>query len=678
MRPRVVAALAAGVLLALQLPNAPVLRAAEPNAGQAAAMVPVPATIIAKNVPPVPRDHVGDLLPYENIRTASFTDWSATGRRILIRTRFAQSMQLHEVAAPMGFRRQLTFFNDPVINGRTRPGNPDQIVFSLNEGGAENYQMFLLDRKAGTTRRFTDGKSRYENPSWSHDGKLLAYTSNARNGVDTDLYVADPGVAGSERKVADVKGSWTVLEWSPDDHSVLLLEEISANETYLHWIDVATGTIHDLTPRAKAGETTVAWQTARWARDGRGLFATSDKDSEFLRLVHVDLAGGKTTVLSAGTPWDVEAIDLSDDGTRLAFFTNEDGYSRLHIIDPSDLSHGKPFPSPDLPAGVASGLKFRHGSHEIAFSVSWAQSPADVYSYDIDAGRLERWTESEIGGLNPEQLTAPKLVRFPTFDEVTPGTKRTIPAFVYLPPAGRFKGPRPVYINVHGGPEGQIRPDFGGSYNYFINELGVVLIDPNVRGSSGYGKTYLKLDNWEKREDSVKDIGALLDWIATQPDLDASRVMVAGGSYGGYMVLATLVHYSPRLRCAFDTVGISNFVTFLENTSEYRRDLRRVEYGDERDPKMRAYLESIAPANHVDKMTRPLLVVQGANDPRVPLAQSDQIVAKVQANGTPVWYLVGTNEGHGFQKKDNSDFQRAVLIEFMRQYLLDQPAVAAR
>ncbi len=670
MRPRVVATLAAGVLLALYLPNAPAVQAAEPKADPAAALVPMPATIIAKNVPPVPRDHVGDLLPYENIRTASFTDWSSTGRRILIRTRFAQSMQLHEVAAPMGFRRQLTFFNDPVINGRTRPGNPDQIVFSLNEGGAENYQMFLLDRKAGTTRRFTDGKSRYENPAWSHDGKLLAYTSNARNGIDTDLYVADPGVAGSERRVADVKGSWTVLEWSPDDHSVLLLEEISANETYLHWIDVASGTIHDLTPRAKAGETTVSWQTARWARDGRGLFATSDKDSEFLRLVHVDLAGGKMTVLSAGTPWDVESIDLSDDGTRLAFFTNEDGYSRLHVIDPGHPGDTKSFPPPDLPAGVASGLKFRHGSHEIAFSVSWAQSPTDVFSYDIDARRLERWTESEIGGLNPEQLSAPKLVRFPTFDEVTPGTKRTIPAFVYLPPASRFKGPRPVYINIHGGPEGQIRPDFGGSYNYFINELGIALITPNVRGSSGYGKSYLKLDNWDKREDSVKDIGALLDWIATQPDLDASRVIVAGGSYGGYMVLATLVHYSPRLRCAFDTVGISNFVTFLENTSEYRRDQRRVEYGDERDPKMRAYLESIAPANHVDKMTRPLLVVQGANDPRVPLAQSDQIVAKVQANGTPVWYLVGTNEGHGFQKKDNSDYQRAVLIEFMRQYLL--------
>jgi dipeptidyl aminopeptidase/acylaminoacyl peptidase len=670
MRPRVVAALAAGVLLALYLPNVPALRAAEPAAGPA--MVPIPATIIAKNVPPVPLDHVGDLLPYENIRTASFTDWAASGRRMLIRTRFAQSMQLHEVAAPLGFRRQLTFFNDPVTNGRARPGNPGQIVFSVNEGGAENYQMFLLDRKAGTTRRFTDGKSRYENPSWSHDGKLLAYTSNARNGRDTDLYVADPGAAGSERRVAEAHGSWTVLEWSPDDHNVLVNEEISANETYLHWIDVASGTVHDLTPRAKPGETTVSWQAARWAKDGRSLFATSDKDSELLRLVRVDLASGKTAVLSGGTPWDVESLDLSDDGNRLAFFTNEDGYSRLHIIDPNsgDPNGGTAFPSPELPPGVASGLKFRHGSHEIGFSMSWAQSPTDAYSYDIDSKRLERWTESEIGGLNAEQLPLATLVRFPTFDDVAPGKKRTIPAFVYRPPADRFKGPRPVYINIHGGPEAQTRPDFGGSYSYFINELGLVMIEPNVRGSNGYGKSYLKLDNWEKREDSVKDIGALLDWIATQPDLDASRVMVAGGSYGGYMVLATLVHYSPRLRCAFDTVGISNFVTFLENTSEYRRDQRRVEYGDERIPKMRAFLESIAPANHVDKMTRPLLVVQGANDPRVPLSESDRIVAKVQANGAPVWYLVGKNEGHGFQKKDNSDYQRAVLIEFMRQYLL--------
>jgi dipeptidyl aminopeptidase/acylaminoacyl peptidase len=667
MRTNVLASLGAGALLALAL-AAPAAQGAEPSPP----VVAVPDSIVAKNVPPIPHERVADLLPYENIRTAIFTEWHPKERRILLRTRFAQSLQLHELAMPMGYRKQLTFFNDSVAFGTARPSDPDQLVFSLNEGGAENFQLFLLDRKSGSTHRFTDGKGRYLSPVWAHDGKLLAYASNER---DSDLFVADPAVPGSERRLASLPGSWVPTDWSSDGSRILLLEEISANETYLHWLDVATGKVHDLTPRAKKGEETVSWQSPRWSKDGGSVFTTTDRGSEFQRLVRMDVEGGKTTVLSGDTPWDVEAFDVSDDGTRAAFLVNEDGISRLHAID---LHSGAALPSPDLPPGNSNGVSFRPGSHEVGFSLSWAQSPSDVYSYDLDSKRLERWTASETGGLNAERFAVPQLVHFPTFDEAAPGKKRTIPAFVYRPPADKFKGARPVYVNIHGGPEGQTRPDFLGSNNYLINELGVVMIYPNVRGSTGYGKTYLKLDNWEKREDSVKDIGALLDWVATQPDLDASRVMVSGGSYGGYMVLASLVHYSPRLRCAFDTVGISNFVTFLENTSEYRRDLRRVEYGDERDPKMRAFLETIAPAKHADKMTRPLLVAQGANDPRVPLSESDQIVAAVQANGAPVWYVVGKDEGHGFQKKTNTDYMRVVLIEFMREYLLGEDALAAK
>jgi dipeptidyl aminopeptidase/acylaminoacyl peptidase len=290
---------------------------------------------------------------------------------------------------------------------------------------------------------------------------------------------------------------------------------------------------------------------------------------------------------------------------------------------------------------------------------------------------MERWTASEVGGLNPETFVVPQLVRYPTFDEAAPGKKRTIPAFVYRPATERFRGPRPVFIDIHGGPEAQSQPAFLGSMNYVVNELGVALVIPNVRGSSGYGKSYLRLDDWKKREDSVKDIGALLDWIKTQPDLDASRVMVNGGSYGGYMVLATLVHYGDRIRCAFDTVGISNFVTFLQNTSEYRRDQRRAEYGDERIADMRQFLETISPARQSTKINRPLLVAQGANDPRVPLSESDQIVAAVEKNGAPVWYVVGKDEGHGFQKKANTDFMRAVMVEFMRQHLLGVEAAAS-
>jgi dipeptidyl aminopeptidase/acylaminoacyl peptidase len=660
MRTSTLFSLCASALIGL---SAAAAWAAEP----AEALVTVPDSIIARNVPPIAKERVADLLPYENIRTALFLEWSPKERRVLIRTRFAQSTQLHEVAMPMGDRRQLTFFDDQVVAGTARPSDPDQVVFLINEGGAENFQMFLLDRKAGTTRRFSDGKSRYLSPLWSREGKLLAYTSNARNGRDSDLYVADPAVPGSERRVAEVQGAWSPLDWSADGGRILLEEEISANESYLHWVDVASGQMHDLTPRAEKGETTVSWQGGLWTKDGRGVYTTTDRDGEFLRLVRLDLEGGKTAVLSGGTPWDVEAFDLSEDGQRLAFFVNEDGISRLHVLD---VKTGRELPSPELPAGVAGGIEFRPGSHEVGFALGWARSPSDVYSYDIDTKRLERWTASETGGLNPESFTVPQLVHFPSFDETAPGQKRTIPAFVYRPPGNAFKGARPVYINIHGGPEGQSRPDFLGSNNYIINELGVAMIFPNVRGSTGYGKNYLKLDNWEKREDSVKDIGALLDWIATQPDLDASRVMVGGGSYGGYMVLASLVHYSPRLRCAYDVVGVSNFVTFLENTSEYRRDLRRAEYGDERDSKMRAFLEKIAPARQADRMTRPLLVAQGANDPRVPLSESDQVVAAVQATGAPVWYVVGKDEGHGFQKKSNSDYLRATLFEFIRKYLL--------
>jgi dipeptidyl aminopeptidase/acylaminoacyl peptidase len=666
MTTRAFASLFAGALFGLAT--------SAPAAEMSPAMVAVPDSIVARNVPPIPQDRVSDLLPYENIRAALFLEWHPTARRMLIRTRFAQSTQLHEVAMPMGDRRQLTFFNDPVTSGTARPGNPDQIVFALNEGGAENFQLFLLDRKAGTERRFTDGKSRYLAPRWSHGGKLLAYVSNSRNGRDFDLYVCDPAVPGSERRVAELKGAWFPLDWSSDDQRILLGEDISANESYLHWIEIAGGPVHDLTPRTAKGEPTVSWQGGKWAKDGQSIYTTSDGGSEFLHLVRLGL-DGKATVLSADTPWDVESFDLSDDGALLAYVVNEDGYSRLHAID---TRTGAALPSPELPHGVAGGIELRHGSHEAGFTLSWARSPADVYSYDFDTRRLERWTDSEIGGLNPERFAVPQLVHFPTFDEVAPGKKRMIPAFVYRPDASRFPGRRPVYINIHGGPEGQFQPSFIGSNNYIVSEMGVVMIYPNVRGSSGYGKTYLKLDNWEKREDSVKDIGSLLDWIATQPDLDASRVMVGGGSYGGYMVLASLTHYSPQLRCAYDVVGISNFVTFLENTSEYRRDLRRVEYGDERDPKMRAFLEGIAPANHADRMTRPLLVAGGANDPRVPITESDQIAAAVQANGAPVWYIVAKNEGHGYQKKSNTDYLRAALFEFIRHYLLGTEAAAGK
>jgi acetyl esterase/lipase len=648
-----------------------------PGSGTGAADVLAPPdSIVARHVPPIPRQVVDALLPYENTRSAAFADWHPRERRLLVLTRFAQATQLHEVATPLGARTQLTFYEEPVTHGAYRPSEPSQVVVSLNAAGAENYQLLLLDRRTGRATRFTDGVHRYEGPLWSHAGNLIAYSSNARNGRDFDLYTADPSRPGSERRIAEVNGQWEALDWTADDGRLLVGEYISAAETYLYALDLGSGKLTPLTRRAARGEPTVAYHGSRWAADGRAVYSASDRDGEFQRLVRIDPASGKETPLSGDLPWDVESYDVSSDGAVIAFFANEDGISRLHLLD---TRGGKALPAPELPPGLATAPHFRRGSHELAFAVNWARSPLDVYSYDADAGRLERWTASETGGLDASQFVVPRLVRYPTFDADPRqgGARRTIPAFVYEPAASRFPGPRPVYVNIHGGPEGQVRPTFLAHLNYLVDELGVAVVAPNVRGSTGYGKTYLALDNAEKREDSVKDIGALLDWIATQPGLDASRVMVAGGSYGGYMTLASMTHYSSRLACGFDTVGISNFVTFLQHTQAYRRDLRRVEYGDERDPKMRAFLESIAPVRHAGDIRKPLLVAQGANDPRVPLSESDQMVAAVEANGVPVWYVVAKDEGHGYQKKSNADYLRTVSIIFLETYLLGAPPQAA-
>ncbi|HEX5758654.1 MAG TPA: S9 family peptidase [Thermoanaerobaculia bacterium] len=641
-------------------------RAAAP--AQPADAIPVPEAIVAKNVPPIPRTDVEAVRPYQNTRSAMLQDWHSSERRILITTRFADTAQLHEVKMPLGARSQITFEPERILGAAYRPGHPDQLVYAMDQGGAENFQLYLRDRASARTRRITDGVHRHLGGRWSRDGRLLAYTGNPRNGRDMDLYVWD-AASGTERRVAELPGDWGVLDWSPDNRRLLLQNAISVHESSLHAVDVASGALQALTPRPPG--TKVAYFGGRWAADGRTLYTTTDRDAEFFRLIRLDPATGRHDVLSGDLSWNVEELDLSDDGRLLAFATNEEGFSQLHLLD---TASGRQLAAPELPRGTIDSLLFRPGSHEVGFRLVWARSPSDVYSYDPEAKRLDRWTESEVGGLDASRFAIPELVRFPTFDEAG-GARRTIPAWVYRPSAERFPGPRPVLVSIHGGPEGQSRPGFLGVNNYLVEEKGVVLVYPNVRGSTGYGKTYGALDNATKREDSVKDIGALLDWIATQPDLDASRVMVMGGSYGGYMVLASLVHYNDRLCCAYESVGISDYVTFLQNTQEYRRDLRRAEYGDERDPAMRAFFERISPRRQAAKIRRPLLVAQGANDPRVPLSESEEIVRAVEANGAPVWYLVAKDEGHGFAKKPNTDYLQAVLFEFIDRHLL-APRVA--
>jgi dipeptidyl aminopeptidase/acylaminoacyl peptidase len=553
----------------------------------------------------------------------------------------------------------VTSFPDNVRFGVAyQPRTGDSFILLKDTGGDENFQILSVDLASGKSSLVTDGKSRNTSDVYSHSGEWVAYASNKRNGNDMDIWVARPEDPKSARLLAVLAGGgFEPVAWSQDDRQLLVVEEISATESYLHTIDVTSTNRTLITP--KTGEK-VSWSGGVFTPDGKGAWVTTDQGSEFARLAYLDFPTKKAQVVTSDLPWDVDSFDLTHDGKLLAFTTNEDGLSVLHLLDTATK---KERPRPAVPAGVISGVKFHQNGRDLAFTFESANTASDAYSLDVVTGKVDRWTFSETGGLDAERFAKPELVKWKSFDG------KSISGWLYRPPK-TFSGKRPVVISIHGGPEAQFRPGFQGPANYQIDVLGAARICPNVRGSAGYGKTFLSLDDGFKREDSYKDISTLLDWVKTQPDLDASRVMVTGGSYGGFMTLAVATSYADRIRCALDVVGPSNLVTFLETTSGYRRDLRRVEYGDERDPRMREFLLRIAPAKNAQKITKPLFVVQGKNDPRVPYTESEQMVATVRKNGTPVWFLMAKDEGHGFQKKPNTDFQLYASVLFMKEFLL--------
>jgi dipeptidyl aminopeptidase/acylaminoacyl peptidase len=633
--------------------------AAPPADGADEPVVAPPEALVIEGVPKIPVSLAETVGPYTEFRAAGFTGWHPTRHEMAIATRFGNVTQAHVVKSPGGARTQVTFYPDRVPGGRFDPKTGDTLLFSKDTGGNEFFQLYRYDFADGKTTLLTDGKSRNTGARWSNGGASIAYGSTRRTGNDVDIWVVDAANPKSDRLVVQNKGGgWEVADWSPDDKTLLVAEGLSINESYLWLVDVATGKTTELTPR---GGEKVAFGNAAFAKDGKGLYVTTDKGSEFQRLAAMDLASKKVDFLTPDTA-DVDEFDLSPDGKTIAYVANEKGVGVLHLFDTAGR---KELPGPRLPLGTLSGVRWHKDGSLIGFTLETARANSDAYSWDVKTGKLDRWTFSETGGLNANTFSEPELISWKSFDG------REITGFLYKPPA-KFAGKRPVLIEIHGGPEGQSRPDFLGPWNYVVNELGVAVIQPNIRGSTGYGKTYSKLDNGELREGAYKDIGALLDWVQRRPDLDAERVLVGGGSYGGHMTLVVSYLYSDRIRCSVDVVGPSNLVTFLQNTSGYRQDLRRVEYGDERDPKVRAFLEKTAPMNNVDKIKKPLFVIQGYNDPRVPRTESEQMVQKIRGIGTPVWYLMAKDEGHGFAKKSNRDYQFDATILFMKQYLLNE------
>jgi len=614
--------------------------------------------LAVEGVPPIPTALAAGAERYGNFRGASLASWNPERREMLISTRFADVSEIHLVKMPGGDRSQLTFYPDPVAGAQFNPSQGGSFVFIKDIGGGEFYQLYRYDLASGDVTLLTDGKSRNVGLTWSRGGEKIAYGSTRRDGNDVDVWVMDPADPKSDHMLAKLEGGgWEPLDWSPDRQKLLVANEVSAEESYLWLMDANSGEKTLLTPK---GDAKVSYAGGHFAKDGKGIYTTTDKDSEFHRLAYIDLKSGQHTYLTSNIPWDVEEFDLSDNGAMLAFVTNEDGYGVLHLLDTATRKEKS---VPSLPRGIVSGVTWNKNNRDLGFDLASARSSSDVYSLDVDSGKIERWTFSETGGLNTANLPEPELIHWKSWDG------RMISGFLYRPPA-KFTGKRPLIVNIHGGPEGQFRPGFLGRVNYWLNELGIAVIFPNVRGSTGYGKTFLSLDNGFLREGSYKDISTLLDWIPQQPDLDPGRVMITGGSYGGFMTLAVATSYNDRIACSVDIVGPSNLVTFLEHTSGYRQDLRRVEYGDERDPKMRAFLEQIAPYNKAKNITKPLFVIAGKNDPRVPASESEQMVQIVRQNGTPVWWLLGKNEGHGFRKKQNIDYQFYATIMFAKEYLL--------
>tara|TARA_B100000927_G_scaffold223415_1_gene183247 strand:+ start:115 stop:2055 length:1941 start_codon:yes stop_codon:yes gene_type:complete len=616
--------------------------------------------LILEDIPEIPQNIKDDLKRFQSVRSAPFRGFDVTGKKIYISTGFGNVSQLHLVERPDGARNQITYFDEPIGSVSKQP-NGSLIAFTMDAGGSENAQIFMLNPVDGSYDLLSDGESRNGGPLWDNSGKMIAYRSNRRNGASNDVWMMSIDSPKSAEILLEATDgtSWGPIDWSEDNSKILIQNYISVTNSKVYILDTVTKD-----KRLILGDknTQSVNSGLSFDKDSSGVFYVTDEFGEFNNLAHKNLKTDEITLITKDIGWDVDGFTISKDGKRAAFKVNENGYSSLYLLNTSSFKYKK---ISSIPIGLIGGIQFNDKADMLGLSINTYMSPSESYTLELKNnplryGELTKWTNSEIGGLDTASFISPKLMSYKSFDGLD------IPAFIY---AKESKEPLPVIIYIHGGPEGQSRPSFSSTFQLWINQLNAAVITPNVRGSKGYGKTYLGLDNGFNREDSVKDIGALIEWVEKQPNLDSSRIAVYGGSYGGYMVLASAVNYSDKLKAAIDIVGISNFVTFLTNTQDYRRDLRRVEYGDERNPEMRAFLEEISPNNNVEKINVPMFVAQGENDPRVPVTESEQIVKSLRDANKIVWYMNALNEGHGYRKKENRDLYQQAVILFLEQHL---------
>jgi dipeptidyl aminopeptidase/acylaminoacyl peptidase len=510
----------------------------------------------------------------------------------------------------------------------------------MDQGGSGFDQIFLFNPVNGDTRQLTDGRSLNNRMVWNRSGTKLAYRSTRRNGRSNDIWIMDVSVPDDSRLLLQANNGalWKPVDFSADGKNLLVQYYAGITDSRIYLLEIETQTLRLLVGNEEIQTSNVA---SGFNHDDSGVLFVSNQRGNSAEIGQVPVSGeAPARYVDQAITWDVTEFELSRDSTRGAFVINEEGVSKLYLFDPAEMRYVR---VRRTPVGVISALRFSPDGRKLGMTLNTARTSSDAFVLKLGRSplsfkKLVRWTHGQVGGLNADKFVQPSLVHFPA----------------------------PLISDE----EGQFRPSFNSTIQMWVEKLGVAVIAPNVRGSLGYGEAYLAMDDGVLRENAVKDIGALLDWIGEQKKFDGSRVAVYGASYGGYMSLATAVQYGERIKAAVVRAGISNFVTYLENTQDYRRDLRRVEYGDERDPVMRAFLEGISPLANVHKIQAPLLIAQGQNDPVVPVSESQQMVDALRENGLPVWYMNALNEGHVFEKKETRDIFQQVTYMFLQRFLL--------
>ncbi|WP_311171180.1 S9 family peptidase [Halobellus ordinarius] len=596
-----------------------------------------------------------DIERYLNVRSAYGASVGPDGDRVAFLMDTTGVPQVWTVTDPGGWPEQRTFFDERVTFVSFSPERPE-FVFGMDEGGDERGQLFRYNLPTGEITPLTatpEAKHRWG--GWSHDGERFAFTANRRDESVFDVYVQGRDETGADAELVFEGDGWLTLGgWSPDDSRVIVSEAYSNFDQDVWVLDVATGERAHLTPH----EGTVRFQSAEWGPDGEAVYLVSDREGDTLDLWRVDADGSEFSLVASDAEWEIDGVAVDDEGGRLVYSTNVDGYTELTV---GELADGEvtATATPDLPRGVAGGVSFSPSGDRFAVTVTRRGDPANVYVVDSDTGAAERWTNASTAGIPRDSFVEPELVHYPTFDG------REIPAFFSLPETDAGTGETPVIVDIHGGPESQRRPSFSAVTQYFLAS-GYAVFEPNVRGSAGYGKAYSHLDDVENRMDAVADVEAGVEWLQDHPAVDPDRIVAMGGSYGGFMVLAAMTTYPDLWAAGVDIVGIADFVTFLENTGEWRRELREAEYGSLAED--REFLESISPLNTIESIGAPLFVLHGENDPRVPVSEAHQLV-EAASDHVPVRELLFEDEGHGLTKLENRIEAYEAIVEFLAEHV---------